>query len=262
MKKKLIEALEQKGLEAISIIAALTLWQLASDLIVKNKLLLPSFTDALASFLEVIENGVIFTDTWVSLLHFAIGMVLALVIGIPIGIIMGWFKTANRILDPLIEILRPIPPLAWIPFAIVWFGLTHRSAGFVVFLGAVFPIIINTFTGFKGIPRVYVEAARVLGCMRDRDLIRYVALPSALPSIVAGIRIAMGIGWMCLVAAEMFGVSKNGLGHKIWWHYYLHQMDSVLVYMLLLGVLGLIIDRAFRHFTDKQLLKWRAGEVM
>jgi NitT/TauT family transport system permease protein len=98
--------------------------------------------------------------------------------------------------------------------------------------------------------------------MRDQNLIRYVALPSALPSIAAGVRIAMGVGWMCLVAAEMFGVSNNGLGYKIWWHYHLHQMDFVLVYMLLLGFLGLLIDRVFRYYVDDRLLKWRVGVVM
>jgi NitT/TauT family transport system permease protein len=125
----------------------------------------------------------------------------------------------------------------------------------------VFPIIINTFTGLKNVPRVYVEAARVLGCMKDRDLIRYVALPSALPSIAAGIRIGIGVGWMCLVAAEMFGVSKHGLGFKIWHHYHLHQMDMVLVYMMMLGLLGLFIDKVLRYVIDEHLLKWQAGVV-
>jgi NitT/TauT family transport system permease protein len=97
-------------------------------------------------------------------------MVAALIVGIPIGMIMGWFTAFNRILDPIIEILRPIPPLAWIPFAIIWLGLTPASAGFLIFIGAVFPIIINTFTGLKNVPKVYVEAARVLGCKKDRDL--------------------------------------------------------------------------------------------
>jgi NitT/TauT family transport system permease protein len=175
---------------------------------------------------------------------------------------MGWFHNADRVADPLIEIVRPIPPLAWIPFAIVWFGLTHISAGFVVFVGAVFPIIINTLTGFKSVSKVYVEAGKVLGCMKSTSLIRYIALPYSLPSIAAGIRIAMGVGWMCLVAAEMFGVSKNGLGYKIWWHYYLHQMDFVLVYMLILGFLGLLIDRVFRWYVDGKLLKWRKGVVV
>ncbi|MCD4808031.1 MAG: ABC transporter permease [Methanococcoides sp.] len=252
----------ERGIEILSVTVAIIIWQLIADLVVNNKFILPSFTDVLFAFIKIIEGGILFTDLTISLLHFGIGILSALLIGIPIGMAMGWFKTVNRALDPLIEIIRPIPPLAWIPFAIVWFGLTHTSAGFVVFIGAVFPVIINTFDGFKSVPKVYVEAAKVLGCMSSGALIRHVALPSALPSIASGIRISMGVGWMCLVAAEMFGVSTNGLGYKIWWHYYLHQMDFVLVYMLILGFLGLFIDRVFRWYVNGQLLKWRAGVVV
>ncbi|NPE29631.1 ABC transporter permease [Methanococcoides sp. SA1] len=261
MSKAGTKGLRERGIEILSITVAIIIWQLIADLVVNNKFILPSFTDVLFAFIKVIEGGILFTDLAISMLHFGIGILSALLIGIPIGVVMGWFKNVNRALDPLIEIIRPIPPLAWIPFAIVWFGLTHTSAGFVVFIGAVFPVIINTFDGFKSVPKVYVEAAKVLGCMSSGSLIRYVALPSALPSIASGIRISMGVGWMCLVAAEMFGVSTNGLGYKIWWHYYLHQMDFVLVYMLILGFLGLFIDRLFRWYVDGQLLKWRTGVV-
>ena len=252
----------KKGIEIVSLIAVIVIWQLIADFVIGNTFILPSFTDVVYSFITIVERGVLFTDIGISLLHFGIGIISALIVGIPIGIAMGWFQTVDRITDPLIEIVRPIPPLAWIPFAIVWFGLTHQSAGFVVFVGAVFPIIINTVAGFKSVSRVYVEAGKVLGCMKSTSLIRHVALPYSLPSIASGIRIAMGVGWMCLVAAEMFGVSKNGLGYKIWWHYYLHQMDFVLVYMLILGFLGLLIDRVFRWYVDGKLLKWRKGVVV
>lgn len=274
MIKKIIHMLKGRAVEIISIISALLLWQLVAAFIVHNKFFLPSVLDVSSaavvifqrpSVLEIgslaIEMPLVFVDLLHSLLHFSIGMVAALILGIPIGLMMGWFTTLNRIFDPIIEMLRPIPPLAWIPFAIIWLGLTPVSAGFLIFIGAVFPIIINTFTGLKSVPRIYVEAARVLGCMKDRDLIRYVALPSALPSIAAGIRIAIGVGWMCLVAAEMFGVSKYGLGFKIWHHYYLHQMDMVLVYMMVLGFLGLFIDKVLRYAIDERLLKWQAGVV-
>ena len=274
MKNKIIHVVKGRAVEMISIISALLLWQLVAEFIVRNKFFLPSILDVISasvtifqrpSILELgslaIEMPVIFIDLLHSLLHFSIGMVAALIIGIPIGMMMGWFTTFNRMFDPIIEMLRPIPPLAWIPFAIIWLGLTPVSAGFLIFIGAVFPIIINTFTGLKYVPKVSLEAARVLGCKKDRDLIRYIAMPSALPSIAAGIRIAIGVGWMCLVAAEMFRVSKYGLGFKIWHHYYLHQMDMVLVYMVVLGLLGLLIDKVLRYVIDEHLLKWQAGVV-
>lgn len=262
MKMGFLKTIEEKGIEAFSLITVIALWQIIADKVVHKKFLLPSFYDVVLAFFSIVKSGLIFEDISTSLLHFLIGIAAALIIGIPLGICMGWFKKANRAIDPIIEILRPIPPLAWIPFAIVWFGLTHEAAGFVVFVGMIFPIIINTYSGFKNVPKVYVEAAEVLGCTRSFDLIRFIAIPSAMPSIVAGIRIAMGVGWMCLVAAEMFGVSTNGLGYQIWHNYYLHKMDYVLVYMLLLGFVGLFIDRFFRHYVDAKLLRWTAGTVV
>lgn len=272
MKNKVINVLRERAVEVLSLFSAVLLWQIIAEFIVHNKFFLPSFLDVVAAAFYVAQRQAIYSlgpvttqlpliliDLLVSLVHFLIGIISALVIGIPIGMIMGWFSIFNRILDPLIEIIRPIPPLAWIPFAIIWLGLTPISAGFVIFIGGVFPIIINTFTGFKNVPRIYVEAAKVLGCMKDLDLIRYVALPSALPSIASGIRIATGVGWMCLVAAEMFGVSNYGLGFKIWHYYYLHQMDMVLLYMAVLGFLGLFIDKLLRYYIDGKLLKWQQG---
>jgi NitT/TauT family transport system permease protein len=226
--------------------------------LVDDPLTLPSFIEVVRAFLEN-WSSIISEDLPVSSLHFTIGLGAGLLLALPAGMIMGWFKVADSIMDPIVELLRPIPPLAWIPFAIIWFGITNSAAGFIIFMGAVFPILINTYAGFKGLPRVYVESAKVLGATRDIDLIRYVALPQALPSIAAGIRIAMGIAWMCLVAAEMFGVSKNGLGFKIWDSYGHYRMDEVFMYMIVLGLLGLAIDRTFRYVVEERLLKWRVG---
>ncbi len=246
-----------RGIEALSILGLILVWQIAAAA-VNDKLLLPSFLQVAAAFSK--EWPTILTeDLPTSLLHFLIGMAGGLLVALPLGMIMGWFRAADRILDPIVEIFRPIPPLAWIPFAIVWFGLTDTAAGFIIFVGAVFPILINTYVGFRNLPRVYVESAKVLGATKDLDLVRYVAFPYALPSIAGGIRIAMGIAWMCLVAAEQFGVSSSGLGYKIWSYYYLHEMDYVLLYIVMLGLLGLFIDKTFRYVVEERLLKWQVG---
>jgi NitT/TauT family transport system permease protein len=246
-----------RGIEALSILGLILAWQIAAAA-VNDKLLLPSFLQVAAAFSR--EWPTILTeDLPTSLLHFLIGMAGGLLVALPLGMIMGWFRAADRILDPIVEIFRPIPPLAWIPFAIVWFGLTDTAAGFIIFVGAVFPILINTYVGFRNLPRVYVESAKVLGATKDLDLVRYIAVPYALPSIAGGIRIAMGIAWMCLVAAEQFGVSSSGLGYKIWSYYYLHEMDYVLLYIVMLGLLGLLIDKTFRYVVEEKLLKWQVG---
>lgn len=248
-------------LGVLAIVLALILWQVVAQFIVHYSFILPAPTDVASAFADLVGKGDIFIDLWTSLVHFAIGLLLALLVGIPLGIIMGWNRRIESFVDPVIELLRPIPPLAWIPFAIIWFGLTSFSAGFIIFIGAVFPIIINTYSGFRGVPRVFVEAAKMLGCTKDISLIRHIAFPAALPSVAAGIRIATGVGWMCLVAAELFGVSNYGLGQKLWFFYSLHRMDCVVVYMILLGLIGLAFDMIFRYYVDKKFLKWRTGEV-
>ncbi len=260
-KKQTLDSIKNFYPVIISLVVGIILWQIIAEFIVKNPFILPSFTDVIASLMDLLETGVLVTDIYISLVHFVIGLGLSLLIGIPIGIVMGWFETIDKYLNPIIEIIRPIPPLAWIPFAIIWFGLTDFSAGFVIFIGAVFPIIVNTYEGFKNIPKVFVEAGKMLGCTTSLSLIRYVALPATLPQLCAGFRVAVGIAWMCLVAGEMFGVSKYGLGQKIWWFYSLHQMDTVLVYMLVLGLIGLLLDFLFRAAMSKTFLKWHEGEV-
>jgi NitT/TauT family transport system permease protein len=249
--------ISRRGVEVLSILGLIVLWQFAAAA-VHDTLLLPSFLQVLSAFSSIWQT-ILTDDLPTSLLHFFIGMAGGLLVALPVGMSMGWFRAADRVLDPIVEILRPIPPLAWIPFAIVWFGLSNEAAGFIIFVGAVFPMLINTYVGFRSLPRVYVESAKVLGATKDRDLIRYIAFPFALPSIAGGIRIAMGIAWMCLVAAEQFGVSTSGLGYKIWSYYYLHRMDYVLLYMIVLGLLGLLIDRSFRYVVEERMLKWRIG---
>ena len=247
------------GIAAVAVVAIL--WQIIAEYVVGRPFILPSVTDVIEAFVNLLGSGTLLADIVVSLEHFGIGIIAAFLLGVPIGILMGWFRVADHLLDPIIETLRPIPPLAWIPFAIIWFGLTTQAAGFVIFAGAFFPILTATYAAFRDVPKVFVEAGKVLGCDTSFEVIRYVALPAAVPSIVSGIRTAMGVGWMCLVAAEMFGVSTYGLGYQLWHNYYLHQMPEVVAYMLILGFLGLFIDRIFRNYVDQRLLRWHAGEV-
>lgn len=143
----------------ISLGIAIALWEFVAVFVVRNSFLLPSFIDTMTSLYNLVKSMEIFSDLIISLYHFILGMFFAVVLGIPIGMGMGWFKKVDNLMDPVIELLRPVPPLAWIPFAIVWFGLTHQSAGFIIFVGAFFPILTNTYSGFSSIPKTLVEAA-------------------------------------------------------------------------------------------------------
>ncbi len=255
------QSLKKRTIELTSIATAIVLWEIVAR-IINIKYILPSFTSVVSAFIGLVQDGELYRDILTSLNYFVIGIGLAILVGIPIGTIMGWFKNIDRAVDPIIEMIRPIPPLAWITFAIIWFGLTQYAAGFVIFVGAVFPIILNTYTGFKNTPRVLVESGKVLGCVKDRDIIFRIALPFALPSIATGVRVGMGVGWMCVVAAEFFGVSPYGLGWKIWHWNSLHHMDMVLTYMLILGMIALIIDKVFRYIIHEWWLKWQSGVVV
>ena len=253
---RFISFLKDRTLEIVSLCIVIVIWELIADFVVRDQFLLPSFSAVVLAFSEILSSGILLGDIVTSLFHLAIGLAAAICIGVPLGVLTGWFRIADRIADPIIEILRPIPPLAWIPFALIWFHLTHYTAGFIVFIGALFPLLINTYAGFRNVSKVLVESAKVLGCTKDRDLIKAVAFPSAFPFITTGIRIGMGVGWMCVVAAEYFGVSTSGLGYRMWQRFYfLHQMDNLLVYMIILGLLALLIDRFFRFFIENKLLK-------
>lgn len=251
---------KEKGLWLVPLIIVLLLWEFIAGYVIRDPLMLPRFSAVIFSI--YILREVLIPDILVSLLHFSIGMALAFSAALPLAIGMGWFRNVFKAIDPIIEILRPIPPLAWIPVAILWIGLTHSAAGFIIFIGAFFPILIDSYTGFRDVPKVLVETGKVLGCIGDKKLIKYVAFPYAFPSIATGTRVGMGVGWMCVVAAEMFGVSKYGLGYRLFQKFYfLHQMDYVVAYMLILGLLALCLDRLFRYFVEDRLFKWKKGIV-
>ena len=252
------EALQRRGVvEGISVCVVLAVWEAVADFVVAEPFKLPSPSSVLLAFYEISDT--LPEDILVSFMHFGIGICMGAAVGITIGATMGWFRVVERSTDPIIEVTRAIPPLAWIPFAIAWLGCTHQAAGFIVFIGAVFPVLLNTYAGFRSVDRIYIDAARVLGCKTNASLIKSVAIPYSLPFIATGIRVGMGVGWMCVVAAEMLGASNSGLGFKLWFFYGLHMMDRVVAYMLVIGLLALLLDRIFRCVVDARLLRWRKG---
>lgn len=255
MKFNLVSILKDRKFEVLGLITFILIWQFTADIIVRNPTLLPSFTQSITA-LYSLAGDQLGGDVLLSLYHWGLGLSAALLIGIPLGAAIGWFRTAERFFSPIIEVLRPIPPLAWIPFAIVWLGLSPAASGVIIFVGAFFPILTNTYSGFIGVDKRLVDAAKVLGCEKELDLIRHVAIPSALPSIVSGVRIGMGIGWMCLVAAEIFGATA-GLGYRLWRFYGWHMMDNVVAYMIVLGLIGLFMDYGIRYFVEEKFLSWQ-----
>jgi ABC-type nitrate/sulfonate/bicarbonate transport system permease component len=172
---------------------------------------------------------------------------------IPLGMAMGWWRVVYNQVNPVMEILRPIPPLAWIPLSILWFGLGDEQNEFIIFLGMFFPILVNTIVGVKNIEPNLVRAARSLGAP-ERKVLWRVVLIGALPQIITGVRIGLGVGWMALVAAELVG-ANSGLGFLINDARSMLRTDVIAVGMLTIGIIGLVIDTAIR-LLSRRLLPW------
>jgi ABC-type nitrate/sulfonate/bicarbonate transport system permease component len=235
-------------------LAMLGVWQFVSTVVLDRTTatLLPPPTAVARGFWELIATGELPRHTFDSLKREIVAFCWAS-LAIPLGLAMGWWKTVNEQVDPLIEVLRPIPPLAWIPLSILWFGIGDTQNQFIIFLGMFFPILLNTIAGVKNIEPNLVRAARCLGASEGRVL-RRVVLRAALPQILTGIRVGLGVGWMALVAAELVG-ANSGLGFLINDARTVLRTDFVIVGMITIGIVGLIIDRAIR-VVGRRMMPW------
>ena len=180
-----------------------------------------------------------------SLWRVALGFGIAVLVGVPLGLALGWFRMAAQIVNPTLQMLRPISPLAWIPLAIVFFGVGNKPAVFLIFLGAVFPIVVACTDGVATVPLVIRQAGRNFG-LSPFALLRRVILPASLPKILVGLRVAFGVAWLVVVAAEMIAVN-SGLGYLVIDSRNAgKRYDLVVAAMLLIGGIGLVLDMGFR----------------
>jgi ABC-type nitrate/sulfonate/bicarbonate transport system permease component len=189
-----------------------------------------------------------------SLERLALGYLAAIAVAVPLGIAIGYFRAADVHLSFLVQALRPISPVAWIPLALAWFGVGMATVVFVVFYGAFFPIVANTIAGVRGTSRTYVRAALASGC-GQLFILRRVILPAALPTILTGMRVGLGVGWMSIVAAELVG-TQSGLGYMISEARFNLDIESIVVGMLAIGVLGILSDRTMR-WLQAVLVPWQ-----
>src|ERR1700722_2810904 len=200
-----------------------------------------------------------YSGTWLANLMFSAervgkGFLAAIVVAVPVGLAIGWNRTASGMLDPTVQLLRPIPITAWLPFSIAVFGIRDLGAVFLIALGAFYPIVVNTAQGARDIERNLVRAAMMMGAGRW-TVLRRVVLPASLPSIFTGLRIGLGIAWTAVIVAEMVAV-KSGLGYVLWDAYYVGRMDVVIADMATIGLLGLISDRVIL-WIERWVLAWR-----
>jgi NitT/TauT family transport system permease protein len=238
-------------------------WEVAAY-IIDNPFILPSLTTVIPILLHpfsaeyTLGTGSLMDNAAVSLFRVASGFALAAVIAIPLGIGMGRSLFLNDFLDATIELLRPIPPLAWVPLALAWFKIGFVSIVFIIFIGAFFPILLNTIDGVKSIKRTWVEVAGTLGA-RETQILGKVILPGASPTIWTGLRVGFGIAWMCVVAAEWLPGITRGLGYLILYAYNFGQTNVIIAGMVVIGVIGILIDQVFKA-GERRWFSWRSLE--
>jgi ABC-type nitrate/sulfonate/bicarbonate transport system permease component len=248
--RRVLRRVGNLGLLAVDLV----IWQVISMRVLDDttRTLLPPPTAIFRAAWELISSGELLRHLRDSLKREMVAFMWAS-LSIPLGIAMGWWKAVNDQVDPLVEMLRPVPPLAWIPLSILWFGIGDTQNQFIIFLGIFFPILINTITGVKGIEPNLIRAARCLGAS-EWEILRRVVWKAALPQIVTGIRIGLGVGWMALVAAELVG-ANSGLGFLINDARTVLRTDYVIVGMATIGLVGLLIDWCIR-VAMRRMLPW------
>jgi len=242
-------------LYARSLLALVVLWHLVA-LWIGNHAILPQPLSVFQELYKLLVSGEIASHAAVSLWRLFVSFALAGVVGILLGICMGLWTLAHELLDPIVELLRPISGIAWIPLALFIFGVGNELPIFIITYVALFPFLLNTIAGVHATDRTLIRAARTMG-IDQRGIIRQVILPSALPQILTGARIAGGAAWMSLVAAELIG-APSGLGFAIEWYRQLLMTPKVIAVILVISILGYLTDRLLRRL-QLRLTPWATG---
>ena len=207
------------------------------------------------AFVELIESQRLWGDVVASLFRVTWGFLLAAGVGIPLGLVIGWSTRTFRAVNPIVQGLRPISPIAWIPIAILWFGIGDGAGIFLIFLSSFFPITVGTTAAVRNISLVHQRSARNFG-VRGFELFRRVVLPAALPQIITSLRIALGVAWLVIVAAEMVGMD-SGLGYLINDARNAgSRYDLVVATMILIGLIGIVLDFLIRRLERFDEVRW------
>jgi ABC-type nitrate/sulfonate/bicarbonate transport system permease component len=237
-------------------LVALAAWWIVSKRGGINPVLFPGPEAVAGALYSLAVSGALWVHVFTSLKRVLIGFALALACAVPLGLVLGLYRPLEAFCDGLLSILRPIPPFAWIPLAILWFGIGDGSTQFIVFYAAFWPILLSTIAGVRGIDRILLKAASSIGS-RGLSLFVHVIVPGSLPGVLTGIRIGLGIAWMSIVAAELVA-AQSGLGFMIMFYRSLFISENVVVGMLVIGVLGYLMDQLLR-VIERRVTPWQVG---
>lgn len=238
----------------VGTLAVLIAWEFAARGGFVDPAIFPSPTLAAQSAATQVSGSDVVAHIGWSLYRIVVGFALGAFAGVVIGIAAGWYPFARFVFGPLIELLRPVPPLAWIPLAIIWFGLGEPSKYFVIFLGAFFPVVTATYRGVSSVDPVLIRAAQTFG-LKGIGLLTRVAIPGAAPDLATGIRIGWGLSFGVLVAAELIA-SERGLGFMIMHARLLGNVDVIVVGIVLIGVLNLLTDAVIAVLIRRWIGRW------
>jgi NitT/TauT family transport system permease protein len=238
-------------------LALLVLWQIAVSR--HPDQLLPGPWAVLKAIGELLRRGLLLKYVVASLFRVTWGFALAAVLAIPLGLTLGWYRRGEMAVYPLVEIFRPISPLAWIPLAILWFGVGDFAAIFLIFVGCFFPLLLAAMTGVRNVPAVYIDVGRNFG-MGTAQFVYRVLYPAVMPQLLVSSRITMGIAWLVVVAAEMIAVN-SGLGFLIVDARNAgNRYDLVIAGMVIIGIIGLLLDLGMRSLERVKSFRWSYSE--
>ncbi|HEX4970605.1 MAG TPA: ABC transporter permease [Steroidobacteraceae bacterium] len=239
------------------IVALLLVWWGA--VVATQSLIFPTPWGVVTGAIELLVDGTLWRHIGASLMRVGTGFGLAVCVAVPLGLWMGWVRGAYNTLNPIFQMLRPISPIAWIPIAILWFGVGDASPIYLIFISSVFPMIVQTTVGVHTIDKRYLRAAENFGVSRA-TLFRQVVIPAVLPQIVVGMRIGLGVAWLVVVAAEMIAL-RSGLGYMIMDSRNAgNRYDLVIAGMIIIGVIGLSLDGTMRRLEHIRWVRWRYAQ--
>jgi ABC-type nitrate/sulfonate/bicarbonate transport system permease component len=243
------------------LIVAVLLWQAVSMAGVFPAFALPSPVAVWQAFVDIVRNGyggqTLISDILISCFRIIIGFVGAVAIGVPIGLLMSRSKIIFDIVDPLLQFIRPVPPLAYIPLLVVWFGIGELPKAILILVGTIPVIIIGTMSGVKSTPPLRIAVARTLGAT-NAQIFRRIVLPSAMPEIFTSMRVGIGVAWTCLVAAELIAAS-SGLGWLVQFAGQALQVAVVIVGIVIIGVIGYAMELVIRKL-ENWIVPWRGHD--
>jgi len=245
----------RQALPSVAVIALLiAVWW--AVVVATGSAIFPTPWQVVTGTVELIEDGTLWEHIGASLLRVTTGFLLAVAIAVPLGLWMGWVRGAFKTLNPIFQMLRPISPIAWIPIAILWFGVGNASPIYLIFISSVFPMIVQTTSGVHTIERRYLWAAENFGVTRS-TLFSQVVIPAVLPQIIVGMRIGLGVAWLVVVAAEMIAL-RSGLGYLIIDSRNAgNRYDLVIAGMIIIGLIGLMLDGVMRLLEGIPSVRWR-----